>query len=146
MRRSLAVMFLVLLPLATAGLVGAAVKPGKYNGTTAQDLVVSFKVTENRKIVTARTRVRLSCTDGDSYVDDDTSPQDLKFPISDEGRFGWKAGPPENNLKVKGRIKGKKSKASGWVRYKSRFNEQNRLDPNGSITCDSGRVSFTAER
>jgi hypothetical protein len=150
MRRSFVAVAVAAATFAGTTLADARVKKGSYSGETSQGLGVSFEVVKEdgaKRLADIEFRAELECSDGDSFtargdVDDQT------FTITRKGRYGYTStgagGASEYDFT--GRIKGRKSRAKGEIRWTVRFNEQNQTDPNGSIVCDSGDVTYKARR
>jgi len=124
-------------------------KSGTYRGQTAQGAKVSLKVLKSKMalIKFSWEGASLSCSDGNTRsVKGDTSPGNLKFPITSKGKFKLGAANESETLEFDIRGQLKKSKAKGVLQVQARINEQNELDPEGTISCDSELVQWSAKR
>jgi hypothetical protein len=127
----------------------AAFKAGVYKGKTEQGAKVSLKVISSKKAVIKFSweGAVLGCSDGQSRpIDGTTSPSNVKFPLSKTGKFSFTADSPDGSLSFGAAGQIKNSKAKGGLQVQARINESNQLDPNGSITCDSDIVTWSAKR
>jgi hypothetical protein len=90
----------------------------------------------------------LECSDGQNrqFQGFTTGSSDRVAIKQSTGRFGFNIGNSDQSVvvRVKGRIKA--PRATGTIRMVAALNEQDELDPNGSITCDSGSVPWSAKR
>ena len=139
---------LVLGVFAAGAVAEAKVVKGNYRGKTVQQAKVSFR------ILNAKTVVRYSlegavmdCDDGENrQLEGFTTSSSDRIPLSKAGRFGFTIGNDEESVgvQVKGLAKGKR--ARGTIRMVATFNDQDELDPNGGVNCDSGSVRWTAKR
>ena len=128
----------------------AAFKAGTYKGKTAQNAKVSLKVLKNKKAVIKFywEGTVLSCSDGEErQLAGDTTPSSEKFALTRSGKFGFtgtlRSGAGEDA--VRGQIKG--STAKGVIQVQRKVNpETNSVDPEGTVTCDSELVQWTAKR
>jgi hypothetical protein len=132
----------------------AAVRPGTFTGRTGAKDPIGFRVPSTNRVSGFYFEgVRLKCSDGDKF---DTSrgsarthsPTKSRYRVSSARRFtisltstktgfGWTA---------KGRFSASGGSAAGTLRVRARFDIENRLDPKGSVKCDSGKLSWTAKR
>jgi len=145
----LAALLACAVALYAAASADAAFKAGVYKGKTKQGAKVSLKVISSKKAVIKFSwgAALLGCSDGvERPIGGTTSPSDVKFPLSRSGKFGFTAESPDGALSfgAQGKIKG--SKATGALQVQAKVNEQNALDPNGAIFCDSDLVSWSAKR
>jgi|SRR5918999_2598664 opacity protein-like surface antigen len=162
MKRSLIAVVTAMAMLLTAVAAEAVIRNGSYSGKTDRGLPTSFKVTTkkvNKKkrkyVVNHAIKLHFDCTDGDQFDalagggarSLGPSPKGVRFRIKN-GKFGFTATRNDGagGYRVQGTIGGKNSKASGYAEGVFKFNEQNQLDPNGSITCTAARQNWTAAR
>ena len=135
--------------LISAASADAAFKAGNYKGKTAQGAKISLKVISSKKAVIKFSweGAALGCSDGQSRdIPGQTSPSSVKFPLSRSGKFSFTADFPDGSesFGAAGQIKG--NRAKGGLQVQAKINEQNALDPNGAIFCDSDIVPWTAKR
>jgi hypothetical protein len=134
---------LVAAILALGAVVGtvsaAAAPPGVYRGTTAQKLSISFTVLGGsvKKLVV---KERGNCSTG--QVSNGTQGP-ISAPIRN-GKFVYHGKSPSGatTSQISGTFKG--SRAMGTFRITARFNDAGHADPNGTITCTTGVVSWSA--
>jgi hypothetical protein len=136
------------------GLVGAAgaeaaIKAGVYKGKTRQDAKVSLRVLANKKSVVKYSLegAVLACSDNENrQLQGFTTASSDRIPLSSTGKFGFTIANDDESVaaQVKGTIKA--PRATGTVRFVASFNDQNQLDPNGSVRCDSGSVPWSAKK
>jgi hypothetical protein len=148
MKRLLVCMLVAGCVLALTSVALAAVQRGTYRGRTEARDPLQFKVDSQKRVHSfVITDVHLRCTDGDEF-DTGTvrTPSSERFRVTRRGRWGFTAtgSSGANQYRVRGRIKS--PNGSGTVRFVARFNENNQLDPNGSIFCDSGTLDYTVKR
>jgi len=137
---------IALIVAATAALLPAvaiaAYHTGPYRGRTAQRLAISFAAGPHA--VTGLTyAVHYTCSTGRSYTG--TPLRDSTAYAIRAGRFGGRTRSASGATvsEVHGRLSSRS--ASGTVRRTVRIDTVNqRPDPAGDETCDSGRVHFTA--
>jgi hypothetical protein len=146
MKRSLLPLTGIAVLCACAPALGAAaIDSGTYKGTTDKGVAVKFKVTSSKQLVHfGFGEFKLKCSDGDTASGAALESGPKKLTITDSGQFvftvKYKSG---LNWLARGTVKG--NKASGSIRVKVRFNKTtNKVDPKGSIKCDSGKRKFTA--
>jgi hypothetical protein len=134
--------------LALSGIAQAVVARGTYKGETSAGDPISFKVTRSKRVSRfSFSQVHLTCTDGDEFdTGTITTPPDVSFVITRGGRFGFEARNPAggNGYDVAGRIASPKGK--GTLRVFARFAEGNVPDPDGSILCDSGELTYRVKK
>jgi hypothetical protein len=136
---------LVLAVLALGAVVGtvsaAAAPPGRYRGTTAQKLSISFSVLGGsvRELVLQE---RGQCSTG-QVSNGEQGP--ISAPIRN-GKFVYYGKSPSGatSSQISGTFKG--SRAVGTFKITARFNDAGDADPNGTITCTTGVVSWSATR
>ena len=138
---------LVPAALAAALLAPAAAlgdyEPGSYRGETRKEDPVSFSAGEKVKNFKWR-KVRLECTDGDSFNATSRSPQGSTFAVTEKGRFSFKV---VNDVGVKWTVRGRLEgeTASGTLKTTARFDADNNPSADGSVKCTSGRLKWKAE-
>ena len=130
---------------AGATVAEAAVPTGTYSGKTSDGGTVKLTVSKTRKLVKVnRKNLRFTCTDGDKFRSlstTSTGSVDVsggKFDIADTARADgvtWA---------MTGKFSTKKRKVKGTYKETRTFNEQNELDPNGTITCKTGDLTYSA--
>ena len=141
--------------VAAAPAVAATFESGDYAGHTSQ---INKRTGKHRKFTFHADAVNNEvnkivfyatgkCSDGGkSYGQQGKSPNRLFGDVDETGHFDVKAKSPSGGttVRVVGDLAG--SRATGWLRVKSRFNAQtNESDPNGSIRCDTGKVTWSAK-
>ncbi|MEA2467086.1 MAG: hypothetical protein QOJ57_1212, partial [Thermoleophilaceae bacterium] len=69
-------------------------------------------------------------------------------PVTSKGKFTIKASNKQTGFgwEVAANFKSKGAKVTGTLKVHAKFNDQNQQDPNGSITCESAKLSFTLKR
>jgi hypothetical protein len=148
MKRLLVCMLAAGCVLALTGVALAVVKRGTYSGRTEAGDPLQFKVDRQKRVHSfVIVDVHLRCSDGDE-LDTGTvrTPSGRRFRTNRRGRWGFNATANNgaNGYQVRGRIRS--PNGNGTVRFFARFNEQNQLDPNGSIVCDSGTLDYTVKK
>lgn len=149
-----ALIALFVLVLAVPAYAAVTYKSGKYVGHTSQKnsdgdhRKISFHANfdsgelTNIKFVSTGT-----CSDGgDSHGSQGTGDSKLFANPDENGDFHFTSTSKNKAtvLKMKGHIEG--HKASGSFKVTSRFNKQGESDPNGSVTCTSHKVTWSAKR
>lgn len=122
---------------------GAAVRPGVYQGRADDGARVSLRVGAGGTRVTRFTvrRLRMRCSDGDVFRTGFLSSR-RPARIGRGGRFASEVRYADGGrLTVRGRLGD--SRASGSLRLRVRFNDNDDAVPNGRIRCDSGRRKFS---
>jgi hypothetical protein len=145
----LAALLACAVALYAAASADAAFKAGVYKGKTAQGAKVSLKVISSKKAVIKFSweGASLGCSDSQQRdLPGTTSPSNVKFPLSRSGKFGFTAESPDGSLSFGAQGKIKNSKATGALQVQAKVNDQNELDPNGAIFCDSDIVTWSAKR
>ena len=127
----------------------AAFKAGTYKGKTEQNAKISLKVLSSKKAVVNFNweGAAFGCSDGQNgQIPGFKTDRSVKIKLKKNGRFSFSAGNEAGSLEfaAAGRIKG--SRATGALQVQLRVNEERELDPNGSITCDSEIVEWSAKR
>jgi hypothetical protein len=147
MKRVLICLLVAACLVAVTVIAQAAVKRGTYRGKTGADDPVSFKVTRAKKVTQfSYDRIHLTCTDGDSFDSTRAIPPGQKVNVTRRGRFEFEAGNADRSFRfqVAGRIRS--PRASGTIQVFATFDENNQLDPNGSVRCDSGELKWNVRR
>ena len=124
-------------------------RSGTYKGETSQGAKVSLKVLRNKKALVKFywEGARLTCSNGqEPSLDGFKTPASEKIKLSSKGKFSFRVRNANGSLEfnAQGRIKNKR--ATGALQVQARSNEQGQLDPNGSVTCDSDIVAWSAKR
>lgn len=143
---------LIVLAVLITGLVAAvtvaeaAVKKGTFTGKSSEKDPMGLKVNKDGKVYAFYfDGVHLSCTDGDA-LDSPTgasriqTPNSVKIKVDSKRKFAihfnghrglaWDAS---------GKFKNRGSTVTGTLAIRAKFNEQNELDENGSIICNSSQ-------
>jgi hypothetical protein len=142
--------------LAAAGATVAEgkVASGRFAGATSKHDPVGFKVDGRGKLYAFYFEgVRLKCTDGDQFdtptgsdrVQTDDSDR-LTITRSRRFAFSVRSETFGNGYNVAGRFNRRGRKATGTLRVFANFDTQNNADPNGSVHCSSGTLTFSATR
>ena len=133
--------------LAVAGLgVGAAhaaYESGTYSGKTkVQRLAISFKATQSR-LSKLKVRVKFSCTDGEVF---ETPLTDFQFQRIVSGRYDatYRGSSKASTYRHRGRILTRT--ATGTFTGTRRYNENDELDPNGTIVCRTGTIRYSIKK
>jgi hypothetical protein len=136
------------LALVVSGSAGAAVKPGNYRGKTQQGAAVSLKVLNSKKAIIKFTweGAALGCSDNQvRNIDGGTTGSTQKISLSRSGKYGFNASLGDaGEFATQGRVSG--NKVTGALQVQAKINEQEALDPNGAIFCDSDIVPYTLKR
>jgi hypothetical protein len=133
---------------------GVADASGGLRGKTSAGDPVGLRVDSRGRVYAFFYEgVRLECSDG-TEVDTPSganrvqTPAGSRFRVSAKGRwsisrresrtgFGWDAA---------GRLRSKGARATGTLRVFATFDEQDNQDPDGSVSCVSGRLGFVVKR
>jgi hypothetical protein len=155
MKRAIVIAALVLAVAAvSAAPASAKIARGTFAGTTANDDPIGFKVDKRGRVVGLfYEAVTLSCSDGDTLDTPagDTrikTPRKEKFAVTKRRKFGISASNTSTGFgwEVDGGFNKKGRKATGTLRVFASFNDQNEQDPNGSIRCESEKMTWSATR
>ena len=133
-----------LLALVCAAPAGAAVRSGVYKGSTDDGARVSFRVSDGGTRISRFEfrRLRMRCSDGDRFRSGRLSSGRRRARISSGGRFAITVRYSDGGRwTARGRIRA--GAASGALRLRARFNQNDDAVPNGPIRCDSGRRKFS---
>ena len=133
-----------------AGPASAAFKTGTYTGKTDHKGPVSFKVTSS-KLSKLRIGVVFLCSDGDKFQ------TTLKgFPAQNvvNGRYDadFTGSGGASAYTHKGKITRRKvgrhyvSTAKGTFTGVRHYNTNDELDPNGTVRCDTGTLTYTIRK
>ena len=154
MKRVLVIAIVIVATVAGATVAEAAIKKGKFTGKTSAGDPVGFKVDRKGRVYSFYYEgVTLTCTDGDSFdtpteaVDRVQTPPNRKFTVT-RGKWGITARNSQTGFgwDVSAKFNSKGTRNTGTLSIFATFNEQNQQDPNGSIRCESGKLSWTAKR
>ncbi|MFL5781721.1 MAG: hypothetical protein ACJ760_10450 [Thermoleophilaceae bacterium] len=152
--RRLALVAVLVLALAIPAYAATTWQSGKYVGHTSQKnsegqkRKISFHADfdagelNNIKFVTTGT-----CTDGgDSHGSQGGKNSHLfAYPNSDgDFKFTSYSADKSTKLTMSGHIAG--TKASGILKVVSHYDKQGNSDPNGSVTCSTHRVNWSAKK
>jgi opacity protein-like surface antigen len=154
MKRVLVIALLTAALAAGATVAEAAIKKGTFTGKTTAGDPVGLKVKKGSKVSAFYYEaVRLECTDGDKFDSPSganriQTPNSESFPITSKGKFAITATNKQTGFgwEAAGTFKSKGAKVTGTLKVHAKFNDQNQQDPNGSISCESAKLSFTLKR
>jgi hypothetical protein len=149
-----ALIALIALAFAVPAYAAVTYQSGKYVGHTAQ----KNSQGEHRKIsfhadfdAGTLTNIKFvstgTCTDGgDSHGSQGTGDSHLHADTNANGDFQFTSFSKNKatKLTMKGHIEG--HKASGSFKITSHFDKQGNSDPNGSVTCTSHKVTWSAKK
>jgi len=122
-------------------------RSGVYRGETAQKAKLSLKVVKSKKAIMNFDweGAVMGCSDGQNrQLNGFRSPDDVRFKLSKKGKFKIRVGGSEGAVEFNARGRIKKKKATGVIQLQALFNENDELDPQGSVLCDSELVTWTA--
>jgi hypothetical protein len=152
--RRLVLVAVLVLALAVPAYAAVTWQSGRYEGHTSQKnskgkfRKISFHANydagelNNIKFVSTGT-----CTDGgDSHGTQGGKGSHLYAYPGAKGNFKFTSYSADKSTKLtmQGHIEG--SKASGSFRVTSHYDKQGRSDPNGSVTCTTGKVTWSAKK
>jgi hypothetical protein len=155
MKRSIVAGVLVLSVVAAgAAPASAKIARGTFTGTTSKADPLGFKVDRKGKVRSFfYDAVTLTCTDGDSFdtptgADKVQTPRRVKFKVSATRKFGITARNEQTGFgwDAAGTFNAKGSKVTGTLKIFANFNDQNQQDPNGTVRCESGDITWSAKR
>ncbi|HEX2086406.1 MAG TPA: hypothetical protein VHF89_12040 [Solirubrobacteraceae bacterium] len=149
-RRAIPLLAVVLAVAAPSAPAGAAVKRGTFAGATSKGDPIGLKVDRRARVYSFHfSAVTLTCTDGDSVETPEriATPRRERFRIV-RGRFGISARNRTTGFRwdARGRFRSRGRRATGILTLSQTFDEDNRQDPDGSIRCESGPLTWTARR
>ena len=142
MKSRIAIVALVLVAV-SAGSAWASYVSGTYAGrTTGQRLAVSFKATQSR-LSRLSIKVKFTCSDGDSFT---TVLKDFAAQNIVDGRYDatYQGSSKASTYRHRGTIVTRT--ATGSFRGTRRYNENDELDPNGTIVCRTGTVRYSIKK
>jgi hypothetical protein len=137
-----AILALVLVAVA-AGTAWAKYESGTYAGkTTGQRLAVSFKATQSR-LSRLSIKVKFTCDDGDKF---ETVLKDFSAQNIVAGRYDatYQGSSKASTYRHRGAIVNRT--ATGSLKGTRRYNENDELDPNGTIVCRTGIVRYSIRK
>jgi hypothetical protein len=143
---------LISIAVAVALAVGASVAEAKvvkgtYRGKTSDGGKVALKVDKSKSLVNVtRSNLLFRCSDGDRFRSL-SSTSTGKVPIAD-GKFDISDTQPDDAVswQMTGSFNAKGTKIAGTYGETRRFNSKDRLDPKGSVTCQTGDLTYSARR
>jgi hypothetical protein len=124
----------------------AAVPKGTYRGKTSDGGVVKLTVSKQKLIKVTRKSLRFTCTDGDVFKSrSDTAAAEDEVDVSSK-RFEIEETTEGDGVHwvMTGRFSVKKRKVKGTYSETRTFNEQNQLDDDGTITCKTRDLTYSA--
>jgi hypothetical protein len=133
----------IALVVVSAGTAWAKYESGTYAGkTTGQRLAVSFKATQSR-LSRLSIRVKFTCDDGDVFT---TLLKDFAAQNIVDGRYDatYKGSSRASTYRHRGRIVTRT--ATGSLTGTRRYNENDELDPNGTVVCRTGTVRYSIKK
>ncbi len=148
--KRLFVVTIAVLALAGTGVAMAAFKTGKYSGKTNYKGAVSFKVTST-KLSKLSIQVVFLCTDNDKFQ---TTLGGFQAQSIVNGNYNatYTGSSGASTYVSKGKITRKKvgkkfvSTARGTFTGVRRYNTDDKLDPNGTVKCDTGTVRYSLKK
>ena len=142
MKSRIAIVALVLVAV-SAGSAWASYVSGTYAGrTTGQRLAVSFKATQSR-LSRLSIKVKFTCDDGDRFT---TVLKDFGAQNIVNGRYDatYQGTTKASRYRHRGAILTRT--ATGSLTGVRRYNENDELDPNGTIVCRTGTVRYSIKK
>lgn len=154
MKRVLSIAVLIAALVVGATAAEAAVRSGTFSGKSSAKDPVGFKVDRSGRVYSFYYEgVRLSCTDRDAYdsptgKDRFQSAGSLKIKVNSRRRFSITvANKNGSGWEAKGQFNPRGTAATGTLNVHAKYNDENYLDPNGSITCASKEgLTWSASR
>jgi hypothetical protein len=137
-----------------AGVAEAVVAKGSYRGKTSAGDRVGLKVDSRGRVHTFFYEgVRLRCSDG-TEVDTPRgagrvqTAAGTRFRVGSKGRWAISLRDTRSGFRwsATGRFSSNGARTAGALRVVATFDEQDNQDPDGSVTCESGRLGFVAKR
>jgi hypothetical protein len=138
----IAIVALVLVAV-SAGTALAKYESGTYAGKTrGQRLAISFKATQSR-LSRLSIKVKFTCSDGDRFT---TVLKDFGAQNIVSGRYDatYQGSTKASTYRHRGTIVTRT--ATGSLRGTRRYNENDELDPNGTIVCRTGTVRYSIKK
>jgi hypothetical protein len=130
--------------LVGAAAAHAAVPKGTYTGKFSDGGKASLTVKSQKLVKLSRSGLTFKCSDGDKFkslkatatgdVDVSSGSFDIEDKTTGDG-VTWR---------MTGKFSTKKRKVKGTYRETRVFNDENTLDPDGSITCQTAELTFSA--
>ncbi len=142
MKSRIAIVALVLVAL-SAGTAWASYESGTYAGKTrGQRLAVSFKATQSR-LSRLSIKVKFTCSDGDRFT---TVLKDFGAQKIASGRYDatYQGTTKASTYRHRGTIVNRT--ATGSLRGTRHYNENDELDPAGTIVCRTGTVRYSIKK
>ncbi len=142
MKSRIAIVALVLVAL-SAGTAWASYESGTYAGKTrGQRLAVSFKATQSR-LSRLSIKVKFTCSDGDKFT---TVLKDFGAQKIASGRYDatYQGTTKASTYRHRGTIVNRT--ATGSLRGTRHYNENDELDPAGTIVCRTGTVRYSIKK
>jgi hypothetical protein len=154
MKRLLTIAVLIVGLVAGATVAEAAINKGTFTGKTSAKDPVGLKVNKSGKVYAFfYDGVRLSCTDGDAFDSPSgknriQAPDDLLFKVNSKRKFAINLNDSSTGFgwNVAAKFNPAGDKVTGTLKVHAKFNEQNQQDPQGSVTCTSGKLTFSLAR
>jgi hypothetical protein len=143
MKRLLTILAIATVVLGAAAVADAAFKAGSYKGQTKWDKPMSFTASKT-EVTGFKIRAQYGCTDFDQFYTTEKG-----FPamdIDEDGKFRGRFTNSDGSFtaRVRGTLTGKTARGSYLA--KRTYNGKGELDPNGNITCEVHKMSWTAEK
>ena len=129
--------------LAGATAAQAAFQSGAYSGKTkVQRLAISFRATQTR-LSHLKIRVKFSCTDGEVFQ---TLLPPFPFQLIVRGHYDatYRGSSKASTYRHRGTISGRT--ATGTFTGTRRYNENDQLDPAGTIVCRTGTIRYSIRK
>lgn len=129
--------------LGLTGTASAKYESGTYAGkTNGAKLAVSFKANQG-KLSQLSIRVKFTCSDGDNFT---TVLKDFVAQNIVDGGYdaSYQGSSKASSYRHRGHIVTRT--ATGSLTGTRRYNDANRLDPNGTIVCRTGTVRYSIKK
>ncbi len=142
MKSRIVIVALVLVAV-SAGTAWASYESGTYAGKTrGQRLAVSFKATQSR-LSRLSIKVKFTCSDGDRFT---TVLKDFGAQNIVSGRYDatYQGTTKASTYRHRGAIVNRT--ATGSLRGTRHYNENDELDPAGTIVCRTGTVRYSIKK
>ncbi len=142
MKSRIVIVALVLVAV-SAGTAWASYESGTYAGKTrGQRLAVSFKATQSR-LSRLSIKVKFTCSDGDRFT---TVLKDFGAQNIVSGRYDatYQGTTKASTYRHRGTIVNRT--ATGSLRGTRHYNENDELDPAGTIVCRTGTVRYSIKK
>lgn len=152
MKRVLPLVAIVAAALAAAT-AHAAVSAGTFTGKTTAKDPIGITVNGSSRVTGMYFEgVHMTCTDKDEYDTlkgaDRTATHGRKVRIKKSGKWTLNVSTNKGAMTwtASGRFTAKGTRTTGTLSINARYNDENELDPQGPIRCQSGKLKFTATR